>query len=103
MYMEKTLATVWANDGGKVKMRESPSLSCDMYWNLPTGTQVEVVSAGDEWTKIKSGNHAGYMLTKYLIVGDVMLNVADNGVIHVDRKRLEDVYDELGDILGMRG
>ena len=43
------------------------------------------------------------MKTKYLMFGDVMLNTTENAEIVVDRERLEDIYEELGDILGVRG
>ena len=96
-------ATVWANDGGKVKMRVSPSKDCAQYWNIPTGAQVDVIERGDEWTRISTGTHEGYMMTKYLLLGDVSFNAVDDSMITVERKRLEDVYDVIGDILGMRG
>ena len=74
-----------------------------MYWNIPSGAVVDVIEYGAEWTKVSSGNYAGYIKTKYLIIGDVMFNTTKNAEIVVDRKRLEDIYKELGDILGVRG
>ena len=96
-------ATVWARDGGKVKMRTSPTKECKQYWNIPTGAQVDVYETGDEWTHVATGGHEGYMMTKYLLLGDVMFNATNDGTVTVERKRLESVYDEIGDILGMRG
>jgi len=96
-------ATIWAPDGGKVKLRPVPSKDCSMYWNIPSGAVVDVIECGKEWTKVSTGNYAGYMKTKYLMFGDVMLNTTENAEIIVDRERLEDIYEELGDILGVRG
>jgi len=96
-------ATVWAPDGGKVKMRSEPSKDCGTYWNLSSGVQVDVVEFGNEWTHISTGTRDGYMMTQYLIFGEILTNCVDNDNITVSRKRLEDIYDELGDILGMRG
>ena len=96
-------ATVWAPDGGKVKMRAEPSKDCGEYWNIPSGALVDVIEFGNEWTHISSGSREGYMMTKYLTFGEMLFNNVDNENITVNRKRLEDIYDELGDILGLRG
>jgi len=94
-------ATVWAPDGGKVKMRSIPSKDCNSYWNIPTGATLDIIEEGAEWTHVSSGDHDGYMMTRYLTQNDT--KVVDENSVVVDRKRLEAVYDELGDILGLRG
>lgn len=93
-------ATVWSHDCGKVKLRSEPNKSCDMYWDIPTGTSVDVIDSGDEWSKIAMGGHTGYIQTKYLVLGEMLFNT-ENDTITVNRKQLKSVYDELGDILGI--
>ena len=101
--MQKQMATVWAPDGGKVKLRAMPSKDCNQYWHIPTGATLDVIEVGDEWTKVSSGDHEGYMMSKFLLLGDVAIDGTGNETVSVERKRLENVYDEIGDILGMRG
>lgn len=101
--MRVTKATVWAPDCGKVKLRSTPSKDCSIYWNIPSGAEIDVVETGSEWTKVSTGNYIGYMQTKYLMFGNVMFNTTEEAEIVVDRKRLEDIYEKLGDILGVRG
>ena len=98
-----TQATVWAPDCGKVKLRSAPSQDCSIYWNIPSGAEVDVIELGTEWAKVSVGNYIGYMRQKYLMFGDVMFNTTEDADIVVDRKRLEDIYEQLGDILGVRG
>lgn len=93
--------TVWTRDCGKVRMTTSPSQDSDMYWDIPTGAQVNVLEIHNEWSKVSTGDQEGYILTKHLMLGDIMFNTEDDTII-VDRKRLECVYDKLGDILGIR-
>lgn len=59
-------AIVYAENGKPVKMRAKPSTSCKTYWELPCGTQVDVLANGDEWTQISDWNHEGYMMTQFL-------------------------------------
>ena len=94
-------ATVWAPDNGKVKMRAIPTKDCNQYYNIPTGAQLDVLELGDEWSKVSSGNHEGYMMTQYLAISEQHEEDADSVVVL--RQRLEFIYNELGDILGLRG
>ena len=96
-------ATVWAPDGGKVKMRAEPSKDCNKYWNIPTGTELNLIEQNGDWCQVASEDHEGYMMTKYLMIGEVTFNAVDDDNVTVDRNRLEKIYDEIGDILGMRG
>ena len=94
-------ATVWAPNGGKVKMRSIPTKDCNNYWNIPSGATLDVIEYGDTWCHVSTGTHDGYMMTQYLTMNEI--NVANNDQVVVDRKRLETIYDDLGDILGLRG
>ena len=94
-------ATVWAPNGGKVKMRAIPTKDCNSYWNIPTGATLDVIELGDTWSHVSTGDHDGYMMTQYLTLNET--NVAGSDQVIVNRQRLEDVYDVLGDMLGLRG
>jgi hypothetical protein len=63
---------VVAENGQPVKMRQYPSTSCRTYDKLPVGTEVTIVSPGEEWAQINGGRRKGwYMMAKFLdVVGD---------------------------------
>ena len=67
---ERSQTIVWADNGFPVKVRQKPSAQCGMYDKLPVGTPVEVVSIGDEWTKVNVGTRKGwYIMTQFLKYG----------------------------------
>ena len=64
---------VKAADGTTVKLRQKPSTSCNLYWEIPIGTEVLVTDYGPEWSKIIAGGLTGYMMTKFIeIQGEVV-------------------------------
>lgn len=72
-----------------------------MYWNIPSGAEVNVVEYGDEWTKISIGRHVGYMRTKYLLFSDTMFGVIEDTETNKGRQRLKDIYQKIGDMIGV--
>ena len=56
--------------GGKLNLRQQPSLSAKVLGQFPTGTLVEIVEAGDEWHKGEVGGKSGYMMAKFLNSGE---------------------------------
>ena len=56
--------------GGKLNLRQQPSLSVKVLGQFPTGTLVEIVEAGDEWHKVEVGGKSGYMMAKFLNSGE---------------------------------
>lgn len=121
---EKTMtAIVFSENGKPVKMRARPSTASGVYWEVPINTEVTVLEAGDTWTRIKTGGHEGYMMSKFLTSNDDGTVEADKKII-VSQSELEDAYtilgnclkqfivskadvekayDILGDMLGLRG
>ena len=67
------ILTVYAANGKPVKMRALPSTECNMYWELPVGTEVSTsVSLNDsanEWVKIYHDGREGYMKREFLTWG----------------------------------
>lgn len=119
-----TTKVVFAESGTSVKMRAKPDAKCNIYWDIPIGTQVEVIQSGDVWSEIKVNKRSGYMMSKFLkddmnaddsedkeIVtvtrGDLeniyeLLETALSQFI-IDRSGLQKAYDITGDLLGLRG
>ena len=64
---------VTAPSGSTVKLRQKPSTDCNMYWDIPIGTEVMVTDYGPEWSKEVAGGLTGYMMTKFIeIQGEVV-------------------------------
>lgn len=67
-------AIVTADSGSTVKMRQMPSKGCRQYWDIPVGTEVDVLvlncGSDGSWTKIGTwliNTYAqGYMKTEFL-------------------------------------
>ena len=59
-------AIVVADSGSTVKLRQKPSTSCNMYWDIPVGTEVEVVDKQDDWCKVITSGLTGWMMTQFL-------------------------------------
>ena len=64
---EPETATVYAENGQPVKMRAKPSLSCNLYWEIPCGTLIQVDSQGETWSQITAKFRNGWMLSRFLI------------------------------------
>ena len=86
-----------------VNMRREPSPNAVVIDKLKAGTIVTKVGECGVWTKVEAQNKIGWIMSQYLsanINGDV---ISDETNVVVSRKRLEAIYDELGDILSLRG
>ena len=82
-------------------MRAIPTKDCNNYWNIPTGATLEVLEVGDTWSHVSTGDHDGYMMTQYLSMNEQQKE--NENEITIDRRLLEAIYDDLGNILGLRG
>lgn len=60
------MALVVAPSGSTVKMRQKPSVSCKLYWDVPIGSIVTVIEWGDDWSHIEWDGKTGYMMTGFL-------------------------------------
>lgn len=98
-------ATVYSENGKPVKMRAKPSTSTSVYWDIPSGTIVEVLENGDTWSQISHNGRTGYMMSQFLKMGEVVPGETENegDFVSVSRIELERAYDILGDLLGLRG
>ena len=56
--------------GGRLNLRQQPSLSAKVLGQFPTGTLVEIIEAGSEWHKVEVGGKTGYMMSKFLNSGE---------------------------------
>lgn len=60
-------ATVIADSGSNVRMRNSASATADTIMKIELGKTVEVLSeTGNGWSQIEYNNQTGYMMSKFL-------------------------------------
>ena len=66
-------AIVVAESGNTVKMRARPTQSCNLYWDVPIGAEVDVYEwdastdkKGQVWSEISWAGQTGYMIRKFL-------------------------------------
>lgn len=85
--------------GGTLNLRESDSTASMRIGRIPADSIVHAVEDLGEWTKIEYNGREGYVMSKYLELG----GQPSGTMISVERARLETIYDELGDLLGLRG
>ena len=52
--------------GGRLNLRETPSLTAKVLGQFPTGTLVEIIEEGDEWHRVEVGGKEGYMMARFL-------------------------------------
>ena len=52
--------------GGSLNLRQEASLTANVLGQYPTGTLVEIIEKGGEWSKVGVNGKKGYMMTKYL-------------------------------------
>ena len=58
--------TVTAKSGSTVKLRQKPGTDCTIYWNIPVGTEVEIVDQRDNWSKCICSGLTGWMKNDFI-------------------------------------
>ena len=103
--------TVYAPTGSTVNLRKTPG--GDLLERIPIGSPVTILEYGADWCKVSTCGYTGYMMTQYIKLDE------DQGggggqdpdpapeptgdYILVSREWLEQTYDYIGDLLGLRG
>lgn len=88
------VAVVYAESGKTVKMRAKPSAMCRLYWDIPIGTEVVLVTPGDKWSEIIAQGRSGYMLSKYLYTKDDTCTLIIPGLTRAQAAALMVEYPE---------
>lgn len=104
---ESGKATVHSENGLPVKMRSSPSTSCPYYSEVPNGTIVDLLDWEDDWSKIRYNGQSGYMMSSFLIRGEVTPGEPDEDYnddyddeyVMVRRSDLLEIYNAIGQML----
>jgi hypothetical protein len=86
--------------GGNLNLRKSASAGAERITQIPDGSTVTVTEELQDWCQVEYNGKTGYVVAKYLAK---IQQDADGETITVSRKQLEAIYDQLGDMLGLRG
>lgn len=87
-----------------IKMRSSASTGDRHYIEIPQGSEAELLEGGGAWNKIKFGSRTGYVESRFVHrTGETDESGGGSEMVSVNRADLERIYDELGDMLGLRG
>ena len=84
--------------GGGLNLRKEPSANADRIEQIPNGSIVTVVDELSGWSEVEYGSKQGYVMSEYL----VSVSEQDD-TVPVPRKQLQEWYDTVGDLLGLRG
>ena len=93
-------ATVWAESGSTVKMRDKPSTLCRLYWDVPIGSPVIVMTPGDKWTEIIWNGRSGYMMSKFIRSAAPVFTVVISGL---DRETAQKICEEYNNAIMEEG
>lgn len=83
---------------GMLNMRQAPNTKAARVMQLPVGTVVQVTEEDEDWLRVSYGAATGYVMAQY-----IDKDATAGAMISVDRTVLEAIYDEIGDLLGLRG
>lgn len=80
-----------------INMRASKSTASARIAQIPQGSEVELLEAGTQWSRVCYNDVTGYVLTKFVQSGGDNEPAADGETVLVNRADLEHAYDILGD------
>ena len=69
--------TVTSPNGKPVNLRKAASKDAALVDRIPDGTKAELLSSGDEWSKIRADGKTGWMMTEFLVADDADLPTED--------------------------
>ena len=82
---------VTAKSGSTVKLRQKPGTDCTIYWNIPVGTEMEIVDQRENWSKCICSGLTGWMKNEFIRTGgEEDLPVAPEPSVSEDPGRFDD-------------
>ncbi len=87
--------TVIAKSGSTVKLRQKPGTDCPIYWNIPVGTEVEIVDQRENWSKCICGGLTGWMKNEFIRMdGEEDLPIAPEPAVSEDPSSFVDSHSD---------
>lgn len=100
------------NPSEPINMRSGEGTNRKIIAQIPQGSEAELIKYGESWCKVRYRGAEGYVKTQFIRWQESSGGSAGNGsgtgseegaTVTIQRKKLEEIYDAIGDILGMRG
>lgn len=88
--------------GDTVNMRSKPSKDSPLVFRVPIGSLVDILVDQGAWCKIDYAGKQGWMMSNYLEYED-QDGESEDSYVKVSKKELEDIYNQIGNWLGLRG
>ena len=83
---EATLTGIVTTPSGTLNLRETPSTTARVLTAIAPGTEVSILTQGNEWSKITHGGYTGYVMTRFLTIGgstpETPVESADTVTVH---------------------
>lgn len=110
---EKMQGRVIAESGSTVNLRKKPS--GDLLERIPVGSAVTVLEKQGEWWRVTTCGLTGWMKAEFIRLDDEQDDQGDSGddpepeddtdgdYIRVSKAQLQRIYQEVGDMLGIKG
>ena len=90
--------TVTAMSGSTVKLRQKPGTDCPIYWDIPVGTEMEIVDQRENWSKCICSGLTGWMKNEFIRTGgEEELSAAPEPAVNEDPGRFEDPVSGTGE------
>ena len=87
--------TVIAKSGSTVKLRQKPGTDCTIYWNIPVGTEMEIVDQRENWSKCICSGLTGWMKNEFIRTGgEEELSAAPEPAVSEDPSQFEDAQPD---------
>ena len=86
--------TVTAKSGSTVKLRQKPGTDCPIYWDIPVGTEMEIVDQRENWSKCICGGLTGWMKNEFIRKEDEDLPIAPGPSVSEDPGQFEDAQPD---------
>lgn len=92
---ERETLTVYAQNGKPVNLRKKPSKLSAKIASVPCGEKVELIERLEDWCKVKYCNLTGYMMTEFLLSGDIPVtySVTIHGLSYEDAETIALDYE----------
>ena len=86
---------VTAKSGSTVKLRQKPSTDCPIYWDIPVGTEMEIVDQRENWSKCICGGLTGWMKNEFIrLDGEEDLPIAPEPSVSEDPSQFDDTSSD---------
>lgn len=87
------------NVSAKINMREAGSTGSRIIAEIPQGAEAELIEGGGTWNRIEWNGKKGYVMSSFVHREET----SSEDYIRIPRKEAEQIYDMIGDWLGLRG